>query len=302
MNLLIPYALLRHHPDPVLNEFTYGDSGQPAHRLKSDLHKGDYVFFHIGRNGKKYITAYYVVDRVLDTVDACRDKAIRAKYKNPHIIECLAKQRPKNGEDDALVFGDPITSQVFERPILFDSVLAKKLTLNVKFLEKRTEAQAIGSATRQWRELTDKDVKVLLKELAKDKGRFLRPSLRATDEVGETLERDIENYIARNPSLLGKGLRLVRRQEPLGIGRLDLLFENKQGDLVVVELKLNRIGRDAIRQIKAYIHDLREANKESNISGVIVCSGVMPAFEEELRKQQDIRILVYGWDLRVLPW
>ena len=94
----------------------------------------------------------------------------------------------------------------------------------------------------------------------------------------------------------------MRRQEPLGIGRLDLLFENKQGHLVVVELKLNRIGRDAIRQIKAYIHDLRQEDKEKKISGVIVCSGVMPAFEEELRKQQDIRILVYGWDLRVVAW
>jgi hypothetical protein len=293
---------MRHHPDPLLNEFTYGDSGQSARKLKSALHKGDYVFFHIGGNGKKYITAYYVVDRVLDTVDACQDKAIRAKYKNLHIIECVAKKRPKNDEDDALVFGDPITSQVFERPILFDTVLAKKLTLNIKFPKDRTEAQAIGAATRQWRELTDKDVNVLLRQLAADKGRFLRPALRATDEVGETLERDIENYTARNPSLLGKGLRLVRRQEPLGIGRLDLLFENKQGHLVVVELKLNRIGRDAIRQIKAYIHDLRQEDKEKKISGVIVCSGVMPAFEEELRKQQDIRILVYGWDLRVVAW
>lgn len=300
MHLLIPYKRLPHHVDPALNEFTYGDKGRKAHKLKSDLHKGDFVFFHTGERGRKYITAYYVVDRVLDTVVACRNKAIRAKYKNPHIKEYIKGQRPKKGQDDAVLFGDPITSHLFEKRVAFDKALAEKLSLNINFPKGLTEAQAIGSATRAWRRLTDKDVKVLLKKLAANEERVHCSVLRATDEVGETLERDIENYIVRNPSLLGKGLKLIRQQWPLGEGRLDLLLENKQGDAVVVELKLNRIGRDALQQIKAYIHDLRD--KYKRISGVIVCSGVMPAFEDELRKQRDIKILRYGWDLQVQPW
>lgn len=301
MHLLIPYARLIDHPDPAFDEFTYGDVKGMARKLKKDLKEGDYIFFHIGGSGKKYITAYYIVDRVLYTVDACRDKAIRSKYKNPHIVECLKKKRAQNGEVDAIVFGDPITSRICEKPLPFDRKLADQLTLNINFPAGRTEVQAIGAATRMWRELTDGDVKVLLKQIAANQKRLRADALRSTEEVGETLEKDIENYIAHHPSNLGKGLTLVRRQKPLGDSRLDLLFEDKQGDWVVVELKLNRIGREALRQIKTYIHKLRDRTHKK-ISGVIVCAGVMPSFEDELRKQKDIPILVYGWDLRVHPW
>lgn len=93
MNLLIPYKYLRHHNDPKFDEFTYGDSGGRARKLKKDLRKGDYVFFHASTGGKKCITAYYVVDRVLDTVEACKNDDIVRKYKNPHILECQRGER-----------------------------------------------------------------------------------------------------------------------------------------------------------------------------------------------------------------
>lgn len=300
MHLLIPHVQLS-HPDPAFDEYTYGDGGQRARKLKADLGKGDYVFFHTSKRNKKYITAYYVVDRVLDTVDACRDKAIRAKYRNPHIVECLSRKRPIHGEDDAILFGDPITSQVLRRPVLFNRKLADKLSLNIKFPANKSETQVIGSATRAWRELTDRDVKVLLKEIAAEQKRAHSYTLRSSEEVAETLEKDIEHYIAHHPNLIGKGLGLSRRQLPVGEGRLDVLLEDKQDNLVVVEVKLGHIGRDALKQTKNYIHDLQKETGKT-ISGAIVCAGIMPAYEEELRKQKDIRIFVYGWDLRVQQW
>jgi len=303
MHLLIPYVRLPDHPDPAFDEFTYGDGGPRARKLKSDLSKGDYVFFHTTHNSKKYITAYYVVDRVLDTVDACRDRAIRAKYKNPHIVECLAEKHPLHEDDDAIVFGDPIKSWVFERPLPFDHKLVEKLALNIRFPANTSEAQAIGSATRAWRELIEGDKRVLLKEIAAEQKRFRPYLLRTTDEVVETLERDVENYIARNPALIGKGLKRVGQQIPIGDGRLDVLLEDKQGNWIIVEVKFSRIGRGAIQQIRTYIHDLRLREETSKkISGVIVCAGVMPAYEDELRKQKDIQIFIYGWDLRVQQW
>ena len=74
MNLLIPYVHLYDHPDPLFKEFTYGDVGTRARKLKKDLKNGDYVFFHTSIGGRKYITAYYVVDRVLNTAEAVKDK------------------------------------------------------------------------------------------------------------------------------------------------------------------------------------------------------------------------------------
>lgn len=301
MHLLVPYIQLR-PPDPALDEFTYGDVGARARKLKSDLYQGDYVFFHTSRYGEKYITVYYVVDRVLDTVVACRDRAIVAKYGNPHIAECLEGKRPFQGVDDAILFGDPITSRVLDRPLLFDRKLADKLSLNIKFPPNRPENQVIGNATRAWRRLTDKDVNALLKAVESGKKRVRPNVLRSAEEVAETLEKDVEDHIARNPGLIGKGLKLSQRQLPIESGRIDLLFENRKGNLVVVEVKLGRIGHDALRQIQTYVHELRTKEHWKKVSGVIVCAGVLPAFESDLRKQKDFRILVHGWEMKMQQW
>jgi hypothetical protein len=300
MHLLIPYIRLD-PPDPYFDEFTYGDVGQRARKLKTDLNKGDYIFFHTSRHGKKYITACYIVDRVLNTSDVCQDKVLRVKYKNPHIAEWLARKRSENSDDDAIVFGDSIASYVFEKPLLFDKKLAEKLSLNIKFRSGRSETQAIVSSTRAWRELSNKDVDLLLNAITAEKESIQQFTLLSSEEVAETLERDVEQYLARNPALLGKGLTLASQQQSIGEGRLDLLLKNSQGNLVVVEVKYGRIGRDAIHQIRSYIHDLKKEIGK-NISGVIVCAGIMPAYEEELKAQKDIQIFVYGWDMRVQKW
>jgi hypothetical protein len=299
MHLLIPYVQLPHHPDPLFNEFTYGDIGRRARQLKK-LTPGTYVFFHTSKYGKKYITAYYVVDRVIDTTVAARNKLISDKYKNPHIRECLDGQRTC-ADDDAVLFGDPILSRLLEKPLLFDRKLANKLSLDIKFSPNKSETQVIGSATRAWRKLTEKDAKLLFGEIKAVEDRDYDYTCRSSEEVAETLERDIERCITQNPSLIGVGLKLLGSQRRTNDGRLDVLFEDQAGNLVVVEVKLGRIGRDAVQQTKNYVRYLR-TQENKKVSGVIVCAGVMPAFDEDLRKQKDIQILVHGWNLQIRKW
>jgi len=300
MNLLVPYVHLFDHPDPLFEEFTYGDSGARAKKLKNDLEREDYVFFHTSIGGKKYITAYYVVDRILDTGETIKDRNIVAKYKNPHISEFLSGKR--TDEDDVVLFGDPITSRILKKTLLFDKILVEKLSLNIKFPKGKTETQTIGSATRAWRELTNKDVEVLLEAIQSlEKEGVSIETILSTDEVTEVIEKDIEKYIERNPSLIGKSLKLKRRQLDTSVGRIDLLFEDKKGNLIVVELKLNKIGRDAINQLRRYMNWIKKETKK-DVSGIIVCKGVMPAFEEDLNKLKDIRIFCHGWQLKVYPW
>jgi hypothetical protein len=141
----------------MLEEFTYGDVDARARKLKRDLKRGDYVFLHTTIRGRRYITAYYVVDRVCDTSEAALNKAIVAKYQNPHIKEYLEGLR--RNQDDAIIFGDPILSRKLPRPLLFDRALAEKLSLNIPFRKDLTENQCISSATRQWRKLTPKRCK-----------------------------------------------------------------------------------------------------------------------------------------------
>ncbi len=301
MNLLVPYVYLYDHNDPLFDEFTYGDVGTRARKLKNDLKRGDYIFFHTSIGEKKYITAYYVVGWVSDTAKAIEDRNIVAKYKNPHITEFLSGKRTDE-DDNVVVFGDPITSRILERPLLFDKTLAEKLSLNIKFPKVRTETQAIGSATRQWRELTDKDVEILIEAimLYEKEARGIETVL-TTDEVTEVIEKDIEGFIEKNPTLIGESLKLEKRQLGTPVGRIDLLFKDKNGNLIVVELKLNKIGREAINQLRRYMDWIKKKTKKE-VTGVIVCRGVMSAFEEDLKKLKDIKIFCYGWQLKVYPW
>jgi len=301
MNLLIPYVHLYSHPDPLFDEFTYGDVGTRARKLKNDLNKGDYVFFHTSTGGKKYITGYYVVERVMDTIEVINDRIIVSKYKNPHITELMTGMVPAK-KDNAILFGDPITSRILRKPLLFDKALAKKLSLGIKFSKNRTETQAIGSATRAWRELTDNDVTVLLNAIDSSENEITGvKTILSTDEVTEIIEKDIECFIEYNPSLIGKSMTLKKRQLDTPVGRIDLLFEDKKGNPTVVELKLNKIGRDAVNQVRRYMKWMKKQTKKE-VSGVIVCKGVMPAFEKDFEKLPDIKIFSYGWQFSIYPW
>jgi hypothetical protein len=305
MNLLIPYVHLYDHNDPLLEEFTYGDIGGRARKLKRDVRKGDYVFFHTSIRGRRCITAYYVVDRVLPTAEAIKDQDIVDKYKrNPHISEFRSGERTDEAED-VMIFGDPITSRVLDRPLVFDRALAEKLSLGTRFAEGRTETQAIGSATRAWRELTDEDVTVLKKAIRRSETEVRPPQrLLSTDEVAEVIEKDIERFIGENPSRigepLGKSLKQPRSQLDTEVGRIDLLFDDERGNPVVVELKVGKIGRGAVGQLRRYMNWAREKSGK-DVTGVMVCAGVMPAFEKDIEALEDIRIFCYGWTLAVHP-
>lgn len=41
---------------------------------------------------------------------------------------------------------------------------------------------------------------------------------------------------------------------------------------------------------------------KKKVSGVIICEGVMPAFEDDIKKLKDIKVLCYGWRLQIQPW
>ena len=301
MNLLVPYVHLPDHPDPLFDEFTYGDGGPRGKKLSS-LRAGDHVFFHTTLRGRKAVTAYFVVDRVLSTRIACSDPRILLKYKNPHLLYFKENGRPMHKQHDYVLFGDPILSNVLRHPLPFDRGLASKLSLAVTFRRGRSDTQAIGSATRAWRALSPRDVTVLL--TAARRATAAAPSkvlVRSTDEVAEIVEKDVEEHLASNPAILGRGLTLKARQLPIQSGRIDLLFRDPKNELLLVEVKLGKIGRDAISQIESYLNELRSTQRRP-VRAAIVCAGVMPAFQEDIGKKRDIAIYIYGWKLDVKRW
>lgn len=301
MNLLIPYKYLVGHNDPCFEEYTYGDVKSRGKKLKT-LQKGDYLFFHTGYGGRRYITAYYVVERALDVSEVVKDRNLCAKYSNPHIKE-YKSGRGRKQINNVLLFGDPISSKILKRPLLFDRKLAEKLSLKIFFPPGRTETQAITSATRSWRPLTDKNLDTLFDAIKKLENTVVsNNTILSTEEVTDVLERDIEQLIQKNPHLIDVDkVTIIDRQVDVQTGRIDLLFK-RRGSLIVVELKLGKVGHSAVNQIQKYIKTVKDTQKNGKVSGIIVCQGVMPTFQRELQKLRDVRIFCYGWQLKLYPW
>lgn len=75
-------------------------------------------------------------------------------------------------------------------------------------------------------------------------------------------ERDLEDWIERDPALLERGLVIVGRQIRLEGGPLDLLALDPQGRWVLIEIKRERLRRDVIAQAIDYASCLHALDPE----------------------------------------
>lgn len=76
------------------------------------------------------------------------------------------------------------------------------------------------------------------------------------------LERDLEGWVEKDPSLVESGLVIIGRQMPLGGGRLDLLGLDLSGNLVIIEIKRGALDRDTVSQALDYASSLMAAPAE----------------------------------------
>lgn len=66
-------------------------------------------------------------------------------------------------------------------------------------------------------------------------------------------ENDLENWIIEDPSILNLDIMILGQQVHTDYGGyIDILGLNKEGDLVVVELKRNKTPRDVVAQCLDY--------------------------------------------------
>jgi len=75
---------------------------------------------------------------------------------------------------------------------------------------------------------------------------------RRVDSTSINLERDLEDWIEQDPSLLQADLTIVGRQLHTAAGPLDLVGLDAQGRWTVIEIKKGRIRRDTIAQAIDY--------------------------------------------------
>lgn len=103
-----------------------------------------------------------------------------------------------------------------------------------------------------------------------------------TYELGEDpgLEKDgveahIQELLADDPTSLGAGYKLIRREYPTAIGPVDLLLRDEEGKVVAVEVK--RRGDNAgVDQLSRYLEFLNKNKDLAPVRGMFVAEKINP--------------------------
>lgn len=77
---------------------------------------------------------------------------------------------------------------------------------------------------------------------------------------GRTEALDLEEWITTNPEIIGSGLEIIGRQVSTKSGPLDLLAIDHSGNITVIELKRDRLPREALAQAIDYVSDIADWN------------------------------------------
>jgi hypothetical protein len=75
-------------------------------------------------------------------------------------------------------------------------------------------------------------------------------------EFGRREALDLESWLETDPSIIRPGLRIIGRQVPTRSGPLDLLAIDRTGSVIVIELKRDRLPREALAQAIDYAADV----------------------------------------------
>lgn len=108
-----------------------------------------------------------------------------------------------------------------------------------------------------------------------------------------TLEKDLKEYLAKNPHVIEKGLKLIGKEFPTQeVGNIDLLLSDKKGYDVVVELKKDRESDNVVGQICRYMGWVIK-NRKKKTRGIIVVSEPDPKLEYAIVPLRDVIKLKY---------
>jgi hypothetical protein len=164
-HIIITYSAERAnagHVDPNFTQLVYGNSGRNGKIIEKNSNVGSYIFFNARIGNKRYITAYFYIEKIL--LKGKHDQEIAS-------LNCSAK------DDEVIVIGSRLFSKVLTIPLDFDRELIEKIKsynanhdyFENKKLDKIGELEAIKDKTLNPKIITEEE-KELLIELCKYKG------------------------------------------------------------------------------------------------------------------------------------
>ncbi|MCH2437583.1 MAG: endonuclease NucS [Acidimicrobiales bacterium] len=108
------------------------------------------------------------------------------------------------------------------------------------------------------------------------------------------VEAHLQALLAADPTTMGDGLRLVRREYPTDIGPVDLLCRDADGVAVAVEVK-RRGEIDGVEQLTRYLDFLNRDPMLRPVRGVLVAQEIKPQ-ARVLAEDRGIGCVVVDYD------
>ena len=82
-------------------------------------------------------------------------------------------------------------------------------------------------------------------------------------------EKELNDQLMGDLEVLEKGLKPLKQEDALRKGVVDIIAEDKDGNLVVIELKRRQADYNAVMQLQRYVNELRKI-KNKKVRGIIV--------------------------------
>ncbi|MFJ7678277.1 hypothetical protein ACIQXQ_09450 [Peribacillus sp. NPDC097198] len=150
------------HVDPNFTQIVYGNSNKNGNSIRNNLDIGSFIFFNARIDNKRYITAYFYVEKIL--IKGENDQEIDS-------LNCSAK------EDEVIIIGSRLHSKVLTIPLVLNKDLMEKITsynadsdyFESKKLAGIGELEAIKDKTLNPKVITEEEKEMLIK-LCKNRG------------------------------------------------------------------------------------------------------------------------------------
>lgn len=116
-------------------------------------------------------------------------------------------------------------------------------------------------------------------------------------ETRISLERDLESFIVEQIHTVEKGLKLKEpeyRQVSVDSGRIDVLAEDSQGNIVIIELKAGQARDRVLAQTLAYMSDITETYGDAETRGIIIAHSFSDRLLQAVKMVPRVKLLSYG--------
>jgi len=97
-------------------------------------------------------------------------------------------------------------------------------------------------------------------------------------------EKNLSELLMQDLELIEKGLKPLKNESPLPKGYIDILAEDKKGNLVVIEIKRRQASLNSVSQLKRYVREV-EKRKNTKTRGLICAPGITPHALNFLEKE-----------------